>query len=298
MKRITVLSGKGGVGKSMLTSSLAVLLAGERKIVAVDCDVDAPNLGLCLGLKDSMYDSWKEITTNKKAVLIKDLCSGCKKCLEICVFDAISWDKKLDKPVFNNLKCEGCGACLLVCPNNAIKLEEVKNAKIGIGRTKYGFPIVSGQMKMGESGSGKVVFSVKKKAQEIVQEEKSDLMLIDAAAGIGCPVIASIQGSDYVIAVTEPTPSALNDLKRALSVVQHFGIRCGLVINKFDLNTEFSKKIEKFATAHDIQLLGKMPYSRKFVEALVNLKPVVVYDESFEPVFNRIIGEMKKAKSL
>ncbi|MBN2330496.1 MAG: ATP-binding protein [Candidatus Aenigmarchaeota archaeon] len=298
MKSITVLSGKGGVGKSMLASSLAVLLAGERKIVAADCDVDAPNLGLSLGLNDDMYDTWKEITTNKKALLKKDLCTGCKECLGICAFGAITWDKSLEKPVFNNLKCEGCGACLIACPNNAIKLESVKNAKIGIGKTKYGFPIVTGQMKMGHSGSGKVVFYVKKKAQEIAQHEKSDLMLIDAAAGIGCPVIASIQGSDYVIAVTEPTPSALNDLKRALSVVNHFGIRSGIVINKFDLNEGFSKKIEKFSAANGIRLLGKIPYSRKFVEALVNLEPVVDYDKGFETVFRRILGGMEKAKSL
>jgi len=292
MRKITIVSGKGGVGKSMLTSSLAVLLAKQHKIIAVDCDVDAPNLGLSLGLEDSDYHSWYGVTTNEKAELIADKCTGCGKCTDVCAFGAVRWNEKIQKPVFDSLFCEGCGACLLVCNENAIRLKKVKNARIGIGKTKHGFAIVTGQLKMGESGSGKVVFMVKNKAEEIGKKEKSALMLIDAAAGIGCPVIASVQGSEYVIAVTEPTPSALDDVKRVLSVVQHFGIACGLVINKFDLNRKFSKKIEAFAKSNNIQLLGRIPYDRKFVDAVVNLKPVVVYDKRFVGIFKGILDRL------
>lgn len=281
MKTITVLSGKGGVGKSSIAASLAVLLAKNRKIVSVDCDVDASNLALVLGIKK--FEKQKEISTNEKA-FVNEKARDCKEILDICTFSAISWDKKKNLPVINKFLCEGCGACQLLCPQG-IKLKKVKNAVIGEAKTNYGFSLVSGQLKMGESGSGKVVDEVK----QLAEKNDVELMIIDSAAGIGCPVIASIQGSDFVVAVTEPTPSALSDLKRALQVVEHFRIPYGIVINKYDLNKEFSKKIEKFTEKYKIPLLGKIPYDKKFVEALVNLKPIILYDKKFTKIFQNIL---------
>lgn len=293
MKTITIFSGKGGTGKTTVSSSLAVMLSRERKIAVADCDVDAPNLGLSLGLKEKDYSSFIKIRASEKAELIKEKCTGCKKCLNVCSFNAIKWDKKQNIPVFDDLLCEGCGTCVIVCPENAIKLRKVENATISVGKA-YGFGIVSGQLKMGESGSGRIVMEVKRKAMEIARKENAELILVDSAAGIGCPVIASVNGSDYVIAVTEPTPSALSDLKRGLKIVNHFGIPCGVVINKYDINKEFSNKIEKFANKNKIPILGKIPYNKEFVEALVNLRPAVVYNKKFEPLFIRILDNIKK----
>ena len=288
MKTITIFSGKGGTGKTTVASCLALMLSKEQKIVTADCDVDAPNLGLSLGLKEKDYSSFIKIRASEKAELIKEKCIGCKKCLNICSFNAIKWDKKQNIPIFDGLLCEGCGTCVIVCPENAIKLRKVENAIISVGKT-YGFSIVSGQLKMGESGSGRIVMEVKRKAMEIARKENAELIIIDSAAGIGCPVIASLNGSDYVIAVTEPTPSALSDLKRGLKIVNHFMIPCGIVINKYDLNKEFSNKIELFAKKNKIPLLGKIPYDKEFVNALVNLKPAVVYNKKFESFFYRIL---------
>jgi len=293
MKRITILSGKGGTGKSTITSSLAVTLSKTKKIVAVDCDVDAPNLGLCLGEKDNDY-KWKSIETSYKAELIEEKCNGCGKCRDICKFNAISWDKEKNQPIFNKLLCEGCGACELVCPFNAIKLVKVENGRIGYAKSKYGFNIISGQLKMGESGSGQIVLFIKTKAEHFAHKDNADIILVDSAAGIGCPVIASVNGSDYVVAVTEPTPSALSDLKKGLKIVNHFKIPFGLIINKFDINKEFSKKIENFARNNNIPLLSKIPYDKEFVNALVNLTPAVVWDKKFEPIFEKIINNLNK----
>ena len=293
MKTITIFSGKGGTGKTTVSSSLAVMLSRERKIAVADCDVDAPNLGLSLGLKEKDYSSFINLKASEKAELIKEKCTGCKKCLNVCSFNAIKWDKKQNIPVFDDLLCEGCGTCVIVCPENAIKLRKVENATISVGKA-YGFGIVSGQLKMGESGSGRIVMEVKRKAMEIARKENAELILVDSAAGIGCPVIASINGSDYVIAVTEPTPSALSDLKRGLKIVNHFGIPCGVVINKYDINKEFSNKIEKFANKNKIPILGKIPYNKEFVEALVNLRPAVVYNKGFESLFLKILNNLKE----
>lgn len=293
MKKLTVLSGKGGVGKSSITASLALLLAEKHELVCADCDVDASNLALVLGVKESEFDEWKPLSTNKKAKLIEEKCTGCKECVNQCYFNAIEWSEEKKQPVFNSLLCEGCGVCKLVCPENAIELIEVENAKIGFTETKYGFGVVSAQLKMGESGSGKVVAKVKELALERGKEKDSEIMLVDAAAGIGCPVIASVVGSDFVIAVTEPTPSGLADLKRVLGVVKHFGVPFGIVVNKFDLNQNKTREIEKFASEQNTRVLSKIPYNKSFVDALVNLTPVIEFNPWTRKYFEKIIKEMQ-----
>jgi MinD superfamily P-loop ATPase len=195
-------------------------------------------------------------------------------------------------PLFNKLLCEGCGVCSLVCKPKAIRLKKVVNGKVGVGKTRYGFRMISGQLKIGESGSGEIVTVVRKKLLDVARKEDVEFAVIDAAAGIGCPVIASVVGSDYVLAVTEPTRAALGDLKRALEVVNHFKIPWGVVINKWDINKDFSKEIEKFAKKNKITVLGKIPYDKKFVEALISLTPIVVYDRSFEKLFLGILAKI------
>jgi len=286
MKKITVLSGKGGVGKSSVTASLAVLLSREKKIVAVDCDVDASNLSLILGIEKMEKET--QISTNYKSFLDEKKCVSCKKCLDICAFSAIEWDEEKNIPKVNKFLCEGCGTCQLICPNSAFSLKKVKNAVMSEAKTEYGFPIISGQLKMGESGSGKIVDLIKEEAEKT----NAEIMLIDSAAGIGCPVIASVRESDYIVAVTEPTPSALSDMKRALQIVEHFSIPYSIIINRWDLNKEFTKKIEEFAQRNNIPVIGKIGYDKKFIEALVNLKPVVVYEKNYEKLFSSILDKI------
>ncbi len=288
MKKITILSGKGGVGKSSVAASLAVVMSKKHKIVCVDCDVDASNLALVLGLRENDYAKWEKISTNKKPVFKLDKDVNWKKCANACYFNAIKIEN--NKPILREFACEGCGVCKLVCPD-AIEYKKVYNAKIGYGKTKYGFNIFSAQLEMGESGSGKIVAAVKELA---MKKEDTDFMIIDAAAGIGCPVIASVTGSDYVIAVTEPTPSAFADLKRALQMVDHFKIKCSLIINKFDLNVNYSKKIEDFGNEKNIKVIAKMPYDKSFLNALVKLTPLVIYKKNYWPVFQELADTLKK----
>ena len=143
---------------------------------------------------------------------------------------------------------------------------------------------------MGELASGEVVVEVRKHAEKINKEIKAKTILIDSAAGIGCPVIASLVGSDYIVAVTEPTPSALHDLKRVLYLANHFGIKHGIVINKFDLEKSFCLKIEKFAKQSKIPILGKIPYRKDFVDSMIKMKPVTVINPKYKKLFKRIIN--------
>ncbi|MCK4730094.1 MAG: ATP-binding protein [Candidatus Aenigmarchaeota archaeon] len=282
MKLITILSGKGGVGKSSIAASLAVSFSKDKKIICADCDVDASNLSLVLGADE--YAEWKDISTNEKAVFDLDKCNSCKKCFNECHFNAIDWEN--NKPKLKEFSCEGCGMCELVCPQNAISMKKVNNAKIGYANTKYGFEVVSAQLNPGESGSGKVVFEVKKKARE--RGFDAEVMFIDSAAGIGCPVIASVAGSDYAVLVTEPTPSGFSDMKKALEVIAHFKIPAGIVINKFDLNLNQTAKIEEFAKINKLDLIEKIPFDKQFAKALTDMIPIVEYDETYKSMFDNI----------
>lgn len=259
--KIVIASGKGGTGKTMLASSIALLFSKSEKVVACDCDVDAPNLGLWLGITE--YDSKEAISTSEKANIDHDICVECGECLKTCKFGAVE-----EGFTINPLLCEGCGACQLVCPVLAIEIKPVMNGEIRINKSNLGFPLISGLLYPGESGSGKIVQELRRRAEEF----NHDIMILDSAAGIGCPVIASITACDFAILVTEPTPSGFTDLKRILEVVNHFRIPFGIIVNKWDINPSLSKRIEKWSGK---RLLGKISYDREVVNSIVNLKPVI-----------------------
>ena len=266
--KIVIASGKGGVGKSMLASSLCMLLAQKNKIVAIDADVDAPNLHLWLGEGEN-WDQTKEISVLEKAVIDKPKCNLCGKCVEICAFGAI--EMVSGKPKVNEFFCEGCGACEVVCPQKAISLKKVKNAQIRVKNNVFGFSLVSAQLYPGETGSGKIVDQLKVEAAKFDRE----IMILDSPAGIGCPVIAALNGSDLAVLITEPTPSGLTDLKRVLKVVNHFKIPWRVVVNKWDINRPKTKKIIKWANNN---FLGKISYDQKIFQAIANLEPILTTD--------------------
>lgn len=263
--KLVIASGKGGVGKSMLTSALAVLFAKNKKVVAVDCDADAPNLGIWLG-GVKKWDKTMPVVASARPEIDYKKCDGCGLCAKKCQFGAIKMIN--GKPKLNPFLCEGCGACEVICPQKAIKLKAVQNGEIKIKKTKYGFPLVSGQLFPGESGSGKVVTEIKSEAEKF----QSDLMIIDSAPGTGCPVIGSLKDSNLAILITEPTPSGFSDLKRVLEVVNHFNVPWSLVINKWDINPQLSNKIEKWSNK---KFLGKISYDKEIFKAIANLTPIM-----------------------
>jgi MinD superfamily P-loop ATPase len=280
--KLAVASGKGGVGKSMLASSLALLFSRQNTVVAVDCDVDAPNLHLWLG-EDESWEGIKKLSLTEKAEIDLEKCIGCGKCADICAFNAIEMVD--DKPVLNRFLCEGCGACAAVCPGGAVTMVPVENAEIRVRNTRHGFPLVSAQIYPGESGSGKVVDEIKKRAEEFSYE----VMVLDSPAGTGCPVIASLNGVDLVVLVTEPTPSGFSDLRRVLQVVGHFKIPYGVVINKWDINKDLSGEIEEEFGG---QLFGKISYDKEILQAVSSLQPVVKTSlpakKEIEALFDRL----------
>ena len=273
MKELVVVSGKGGVGKTSFTASLAVLLwrAGVN-LVAADADVDAPNLALLLTGKEVKREP---VSVSEKAFIDYERCNGCGKCIPACKFNAIY--RENGKVVIERLLCEGCGVCALLCPETAIEIREVESGQVVTTETKYGFPVITGRLNIGESGSGKIVAFVKAEAKIVAGNVEADLLLVDGPPGVGCPVISALSGAHQVIAVTEPTPVALQDLDRVLSVAKHFNLPSAIVLNKADMHEETRKKIIGYAEERGIEVLGEIPLDEAVPKAVAESTPVIDY---------------------
>lgn len=265
MKQIVVLSGKGGTGKTTLTASLFVL---AKDAVVADCDVDAPDLHLLL--KPTVVET-RDFYGGKLAILDAEKCIRCGRCIENCRFDAIDGDFNIDP-----FLCEGCGVCGLVCPVSAISYTEKKAGEIYISETKYG-PMVHALLFPGEENSGKLVSQTRVFASVVAQERTKPLVSVDGPPGIGCPVISSITNVDYTIAVTEPTESAIHDFERLLELSRHFSVKLFVVVNKYDINEENTKRIERYCKVNNIPVLGKVPFDPVVTEAMIQGLPIVEY---------------------
>jgi MinD superfamily P-loop ATPase len=265
MKQLTILSGKGGTGKTTLTASFAVL---AKNAVIADCDVDAPDLHMLL--HPEVVET-QEFTGSKVAVIDKTKCLNWGICRRKCRFGAIT-----EKFTVDPISCEGCGVCTVVCPSNAATLIERKSGYAYISKTKYGF-MTHALLNPSEGNSGKLVTLVRQNAKNMAKQENSDLIIIDGPPGIGCPVIASVTDVDAGLVVTEPTMSGIHDLTRALQLLEHFSVTPIVCVNMYDINAENTEKILSFCRENNVEVAGKVPFSPKVTEAMVNGKTVVEY---------------------
>jgi MinD superfamily P-loop ATPase len=261
MKEILVLSGKGGTGKTTISASLAHL---AQDCLMADCDVDAPDLHLLL--HPQVVEKHKFVS-GVKAEIMPDECTACGICMELCAFDAINNDNATFR--INNLSCEGCGVCAFFCPEQAIRLNDNECGEWYISSTQCG-TMVHASLYPGEENSGKLVTMVKRKAAELGAEKRVKWIIVDGPPGIGCLVIASMSGSDIILAVTEPTVSGLHDLERIYELSIHFKTPIVVCINKWDINMDKSKEIEDWCIEHHIDIMGKVGFSEKIVESLAD----------------------------
>ena len=288
---IAVISGKGGTGKSSLVAAFATL---SEKVVLADCDVDAANLHI---LFDPSHEEETVFVSGQKAVIHEDKCNSCGVCIDYCRFDAIY--EKDGRVVILDTVCDGCGLCARVCPLEAIEMEDENRSRMYSGFFRYG-NMVYGRLAPGEENSGKLVNMVRAKAKEIAKGNQLNT-LIDGPPGIGCAAISAITGVDRVIVVTEPSVSGLHDMKRALEITNHFGIDTFVIINKYDLNKCMSSEIERYCLNRHIPIIGKIPFDKLIVDAMVNCKTIVEWapdaeitrtiKESFDKITHPIIFE-------
>lgn len=261
---LTVISGKGGTGKTTIAVAIAEL---EKQGVKVDCDVDAPNLYLYYDGQDL---SCEDFSGGKKVTVNSELCTQCGLCQDVCQFGAI------ENGLVDFMNCEGCGACVLVCPTQAAELQDEKTADVYITDTTQGI-LSRSEMEIGSEGSGKLITVLRKKAEEYARET---LTVSDGSPGIGCPVIASITATDAVLIVTEPTQSGVEDLKRVVELCQQFKSIVFVCINKADINDRISLEIEEYCQDNNLQLAGRIPYDDTVLHSINELKPIIYYSES------------------
>jgi MinD superfamily P-loop ATPase len=288
---VVVLSGKGGTGKTTFTASMASFAPG---LVIADCDVDAANLSLVL--KGTVTHE-QPFVGSLKAEIDRSSCDRCGKCAQNCHFDAIK-----DLCVETSM-CEGCGVCQLVCESGAVRLYEAISGSIRISNTRFG-TVVDAVMLPGEPNSGKLASKVRTIAVEEAYRQKSGLLLIDGPPGTGCPVISSMTGTDLVIIVTEPTASGKHDMYRVIDLARHFGIPWAVVVNKYDLDPEYTQDIIAEIQKEGGSMLGVVPYDSNVNRAIMNEVPLSIYSptspasQALELIWSRIESLIKSDADL
>ncbi|HMA84058.1 MAG TPA: ATP-binding protein [Candidatus Thermoplasmatota archaeon] len=267
MKQVTIISGKGGTGKTTITAAFAALASNA---VLADCDVDAADLHLILKpvVKKTVGFHGLEVAT-----IDEEKCIKCMDCVNHCQFDAITEDIKIKYE-----SCEGCGVCELVCPVNAATMIQRDSGLLFESETRFG-PMVHARLNTAEESSGKLVTEVRHHAEDVARKRDKDVVLIDGPPGVGCPVISAITGVDLVVIVTEPTFSGIHDLKRVIDVANHFEIPQAIIINKKDINPKKTSEIKSFCENHDIPLLGSIPYDTLVTKAMIEEKAIPEYDK-------------------
>jgi MinD superfamily P-loop ATPase len=244
---ISVASGKGGTGKTLVATSLALSLKDKQKVQLLDCDVEEPNDHIFL----------KPVITAREPVCIpipkvnEDKCTYCGKCAEVCAYHAIAVLPK-SVLVFPEL-CHGCGACSYLCPEKAISEQGNEIGVVESGRAN-GIDFVQGRLNVGEAMPTPVI----RKVKELVNND--GVSVIDVSPGTSCPVVESIKGSDFCLLVTEPTPFGLNDLILAVETVKTLGTPCGLVINRAGKN---NKSLEEYCLKENLPVLLTIPLDLK-----------------------------------
>jgi MinD superfamily P-loop ATPase len=271
MRELVVVSGKGGTGKTSLTASFAIL-AGQS--VIADCDVDAADLHLILAPETKERH---EFHSGHQAVIRQEECTGCGVCLRYCRFDAVKLDGKgsgRETFTIDSIACEGCGVCVRFCPVRAIDFPERVCGEWMLSQTRCG-PLVHARLDIAAENSGKLVYTVRQEARRIAKEGAYQQIIIDGPPGIGCPVIASLTGTDLVLVVTEPTVSGEHDLERILALSKHFRIPTAVCVNKWDLNRAMTERIESMAQKAGAKLAGRIRYDNAITLAQMQGKAVV-----------------------
>ncbi|RUM47433.1 MAG: ATPase [Hyperthermus sp.] len=273
---IAVASGKGGVGKSTVSSALAIYLhRKDYDVIAVDADADAPNLHLVLEVDKWEKEEWFEDAWISEIDYSK--CTNCGICAEVCPYEAVELTG--NKYTINPVICEGCLTCILACPEKAIRRVKTGRGYVRLAKTRYGFPLWMAELLPGRPNTGKLVTEIKNRAKAMARE--NTIIVVDSAAGIGCQVISSLAGANAAILVTEPTPAGLSDLKRVHTIAKQFLLPSALIINKYDINPEYLDKILAYAKEENIDVLGMIPYDDHVPAAIAKMKhPIKLYPDS------------------
>ncbi len=266
--KIAIASGKGGTGKTTLSTNLTALFAESETIVLTDLDVEEPNSGLFIKgelvkeeIKYKMIPEWKE-----------DTCTLCGECQKNCNFHAVI---QLGPQilVFPEL-CHSCYACSELCPTASLpmikqrmgQLKQYKNGNISF---------IESRLDIGQEQAVPLIAQTNDYVDKTFSRDI--IKIFDAPPGTSCPVIEATKNADFVILVTEPTPFGLHDMKLAIETMKELKKDFGVVINRYGIG---NNDVVNYCEKDNIPILAKIPNSRKVAE--LYSKGELVYTELSE----------------
>lgn len=267
MKQMLILSGKGGTGKTTIASAF-IRLSGAKAYA--DCDIDAPNLHLVM--KQTAQVKKTNYYGMKTARINPELCKKCGRCLVNCRFQAVKGEGPF---VVDPYACEGCGLCQTLCPAGAVSLVPNIAGELMLDTGK-GRVFSTAQLKMGSGTSGKLVTEVKRQMKAAAAN--TEVAIVDGSPGIGCPVIASLNGVHLVLIVAEPSVSGISDMERIIKTADLLHIKRAVCINKADVNQEKSEEIMSFCREQGIPFVGMIPFDPAAVKAINNGQAITDVD--------------------
>ena len=250
--KISIASGKGGTGKTLVATSMAVSLAspGEGQITVADCDVEEPNAYLFFPERILLERKECQVPV---PVIDEAKCTHCGKCSEVCAYHALA---VLPETVllFPEL-CHGCGACTIICPEEAVSETSRSVGEIFRARSG-GVEIIWGELALGEARTTPLIKAVKERAG-------GEMVIVDCPPGTSCSLVESVRGTDFCLLVTEPTPFGLYDLDIALKVLEKMNIPRAVLVNKSGMG---DRNVYKYLEERNIPLLMEIPLDRKIAE--------------------------------
>jgi MinD superfamily P-loop ATPase len=271
---ISIASGKGGTGKTTVATNLALFLSSQKsqEVQFLDCDVEEPNAHVFL---EPEIEETRPVSLAVPKVDLRK-CTLCGKCAEVCAYNAIVVLKK-DVLTFPEL-CHGCGGCSLLCPEQAISERERQVGALEQGRAGL-LRFVRGRLNIGEPMATPVIRAVKKTSAE------DGITIIDVPPGTSCPVIESVNGSDFCLLVTEPTPFGLHDLKLAIELLRKLKIKHGVLVNRAGIGDD---RVQDYCDEEGVAVLAQIPYDREVAVLYSRGIPLWSSGERFREIFRRL----------
>ncbi len=285
--KIAVTSGKGGTGKTTVSTGLFHVLKKQMNynVQLVDCDVEEPNCHIFI-----KADKAKSCpVTIPVPEIINDKCNFCGKCKSACAYNAIVMLPTAKFIEVNESLCRGCGACLYVCPEDAIIEHDMKIGEISHFSYFTENDFIEGRLKIGKALQTPLI------KETIKQTNNKNLVLLDSPPGTSCPVVATVSKADYVILVTEPTPFGLHDLKLMVDTVKQIDKKHAIVINKAGYNY---KPLYSYIKQEAIPIIGEIPFKKELAREYSKGKIITKNNKEIQQIFINIIKNILNEKAL